>query len=178
MKTHDANNQYPPDLYLVLTPPCDLERFWKKTRGSLTLVKMCPLDERGSKKLRLYGNSQFGISEAVSSVISRETPMILPSVISADRENERHEYALFAHDIYFKEIEKVSTTSDSHTVQLTYKDVEAVFELRCHVSEPFLSGILSEIRNVIFRPGIPDFPKEEKNRLKKVFTDLKETQKA
>lgn len=176
VKATQEKDQNPPDLYLVLTPPCDLERFWKKTRGSLTLVKMHPLDERGSKKLRLHGNSDFGIkNETISSIISRGTPIILPSILGADGENKRYEYALFAHDIYFKEIEKIGMTSD--TAQLTYKDLGAGFELRCHISEPFLSGILSEIRNIIFRPGVPDFPVEETTRLEKLFKDLKDPQK-
>jgi hypothetical protein len=39
-----AEREEHPDLYLILTPACDLAHFWSKTRGVLTLAKMHPLN--------------------------------------------------------------------------------------------------------------------------------------
>jgi hypothetical protein len=156
-----------PDLFLVLTPSCDLTHFWKKTRGVLTIARMTPIDERGSKKIWEYKNQNYGIQNTPSS-ITANNPMILPSVRLGDKSID---YALFAHELVFEHFPIPPNTSPN--VPLTYGNLDGQFVRQDRISEPFLGGILDEIRRVLFRSGIPDFPDEEKNRIQGHFAQLK-----
>lgn len=152
--------QDPPDLYLVITPPCDLARFWKKTRGRITLARLCPAT-RGVARAKSCGNSKF----KAGSSITAQHPMVLPSVPLS--QNGHVDYVLFPHEIQFLEFENSSATEFQRP--LTYTESNGKITKCCHVSEPFLAGILAELSSVLFRPGIPDYPDEEEKRLKGLF---------
>lgn len=157
-----------PELFFVITPPCDLDKFWKKTRGILTLTKMYPSNAVGIKKSRNYGNKSFLPGDSITA----RHPMVLPSVpVSTDK---RIDYVLFAHEIQtiiLDNIDLMDVGNNNQLVQrpLMYNDLNNNAIRKCRVSEPFLSGILTELSGLLFRSGIPDFPKEEHERLKAIF---------
>lgn len=158
----------PAELYLVLTPICDLDKFWKKARGVVTVAKMYPLLEpEGISKTHSYGNKKFQVGASITA----KQPMILPSVPTANDVSQ--DYMLFIYEIEnqrFEDTELMDVGSKNRSVSspLTYSQLESVRRL-CKVSEPFLSGILSDIQSRLFRLGLPNFPTEEKSRLSRII---------
>jgi hypothetical protein len=163
-----------PDLFLVLTPACDLAHFWWKTRGVLSLVKMYPISQtRGIERVKAYEH-QIDAHKKQHSITS-DNPFLLPSVKL--EEQKYMDYLLFVHEIIYEELNgerltsEIPEASDKRNIykqQLTYSEVNRTgkkIKRLCRVSEPFLKGILSEIRNALFRDGVPDFPDEEQTRL-------------
>ncbi len=159
-----------PDLYLILTPACDLVKFWKSTRGSITIVKMYPLiTGKGIERASSYGNSEFKPS---GSITANHPPMILPSIPL--EKNEWKDYALFAYeirtiDLKDAELMKAGKRNKSVRKPLTYSKLDGKIKRICRISEPFLTGILTELQHALFRFGIPDYPTEELDRLKRLF---------
>jgi hypothetical protein len=157
-----------PELFLIITPPCDLDKFLKKTRGTLTLARIYPLNEVGLQKSRSYGNKGFAPGDSITA----KHPMVLPSIPISS--TERLDYVLFAHEVMTVTIERqdlINAGSKNTQVQqpLMYNDLGNKWVRKCRVSEPFLSGILSGLSSQLFRSGIPDFPIEEQERLGGVF---------
>lgn len=169
LSPQDEDAQDPPDLYLVTTPPCDLARFWRSTRGRLTLVRMYPLTpERGLARTQGYGNRGFQVGGSITA----RHPMVIPSVPVG---NDKHiDYALFAYETQFEEFENndlanAGSGNKGFKRPLAYAELEGRVERKCRVSEPFLAGILAELSSILFRCGIPDYPDEEKMRLVELF---------
>lgn len=165
-----------PDLIVVITPPCDLNRFWKKTRGVLTYAKMHPLTtDIGIPILRAYNNSD---TKKPSSVTSTVNPFIFPLIPVTDE--TRVDYALFIYEVQNIELDGHKLWKpdsgilerDYYDSPLTYTEMNELFYAKrcCRISEPFLSGILSGLKDHIFRTGIPDFPDQEKDRLHLAIT--------
>jgi hypothetical protein len=165
----DDVNATLPDLYVIITPLCDLAHFWKKTKGVLTLARMAPIDARGSEHIWRYSKKTFGtVAKNFPGSITAQNPMVLPSVRLAD--SRAADYALFAREMF---VEHVPIADDANAdTSLTYNNLNGRLVRQCRVSQPFLSGILDEIRNVLFRSGIPDFPDQEKARMAQLFKDL------
>jgi hypothetical protein len=160
------------ELFLVLTPGCDLARFWKKTRGLLTLARMQPVDKDGIEQIKKCNNNEFN-----NTSITSKNPFVLPSVLIPD--HGQMDYLLFSHEITNKKIKEPevkpgSSSKEKKSIferQLTYTEIRQSGEniqRYCRVSEPFLSGIMSEIGTRLFRVGVPDFPTEEATRIKKL----------
>jgi|GEM_PF-3105278 len=166
----EANSAFLPDLYLVLTPLCDLAHFWKKTRGILTLARMTPIDERGSEEIWKYSKKKFGTEiKSFPGSITAANPMLLPSARLIDGRSA--DYALFARELLVEDFPMLRDTKADRP--LTYAALEGRIVRQCRISQPFLGGILDEIRHVLFRFGIPDFPEQEKTRMATQFNVLK-----
>lgn len=164
---HVAPSDFP-TLYLVLTPPCDLEKFWKKTRGVLTLAKMHPLTNEGTQEVKNYGNPNFEMGESITA----RHPLVIPWVPLGSSSNM--DYVLFAYEISFMYFEdaalaKAGKTNKQVDRPLFYENLQGKVARKCRLSEPFLTGILSQIQDILFRSGIPNYPHEEKNRLQNMF---------
>jgi hypothetical protein len=159
---------------VILTPQCDLEKFWKKTRGTLTLIKLHPWkSDEGIKKAKQYGNKDM--RQIGNSITARE-PMILPSIPVSTIESS--DYALFVHEIEHavlrnQELEDVGKNNQQVQKPLTYSHIETSNNLKlvrvCRISEPFLSGILNGMKASLFQLGIPDYPNNEKTRLEEML---------
>lgn len=170
-----------PDLFVVLTPSCDLDRFWKKTRGVLTLAKMRPLTvDIGVRRWKDYDNQTP--NKTISSITSTGNPFVFPSVPIS--ETDRGDYALFLYEIENKEYDGRSLLENEpggskkvrFTRPLTYPELKIFSESAkryCRISEPFLTGVLSILKDHIFRSGVPDFPKNEGDRLLECFKNPK-----
>ena len=153
---------------MVITPACDIERFWKRTRGILTLARLEPLDP---SNIGVAFRHDFRVQHVVNSVTAR-TPIILPTLTTSN--GMTLDYALFFHQIVAlwlepatpKDSDKAHPTTDR---PLTYPELGNVVTRVCRLSEPFLSGVLSKIEAELFRVGVPDFPEAETRRIKKVL---------
>lgn len=171
VKPDDEATQDPPELHLVITPPCDLTRFWKKTRGCLTLAPMHPLAQSvGAKLINAYGNSLT----RTSSVTAAGSVLVMPSLPLDPERSRLIEYVLLAYEQQFRylvddKLIKAGQKNKSVERPLTYTETKGRLARICRVSEPFLAGILAHISQVLFRPGIPDFPQQEKDRLESVL---------
>jgi hypothetical protein len=166
----------PAYLFVVITPPCDLDRFWKSTRGILTLAKMHPLTtDLGIRLWKDYGNNKPG---RIHSITSTENPFVLPSVPIS--ETGRVDYSLFLYEIENKEYDGRSLWKEEDGISkskrfsrpLTYSELKKIsrnVKRYCRISEPFLTGLLGELKDQLFRTGVPNFPKNEKDRLSELF---------
>jgi len=164
-----------PDLYLIITPACDLARFWKKTQGNLTMVKMRPATkDQGIKYLNSYEKWK---GRNVTSVIT-QNPLVFACLPL--KQDGFMDYLLFVHEISSLNIDGTTLWDEKlgklkkevYSSPLTYDQLRLLGqELRryCRISEPFLSGVLSEIRNTLFRSGVPDYPDQEMTRLKSIL---------
>ncbi len=164
------------DLFIVITPPCDLDKFWLKTRGILTLAKLHPFTkEIGIKKWTDYTNSK---PSGIHSITNAQNPLVFPSLPVSD--NERADYILFVHELIEYNFDGTSLWKPEDQIPkkarfsrpLTYSELRAFYEdikRICRISEPFLSGVLGAFREHLFRTGVPDFPSDEKTRLMGLF---------
>lgn len=154
--------------YLVITPQCDLERFWSKTRGSLTLIRMQSLEKnQGISRVKSYGHSGKLVGE---SIIARET-LFLPSI--PIEEDKHTDFAIFIYEIETKDFESPDLVNAGRKnkkfgVPLAYTELKSINRV-CKISDPYLSGILDVVRNRLFRIGTPELPEEEISRLNSLF---------
>jgi len=157
----DELDDPPSELHFVVTPPCDLERFWKKTRGCLTLARMYAIDsEAGTERMRLYQGGRFQLSGSITAT----HPMVMPSVALTG--DNCADYALFAYE--FLSINLAKKEGKANESPLTYTDLADLgmrMKRLCAVSEPFLAGVLEKLSATLFAAGVPDYPKDERTRL-------------
>jgi hypothetical protein len=156
------------DLFLVITPACDIEHFWRRTRGILTLARLEAVDP---SHLDPPFRFDFKPPSDVSSITARK-PIILPTV--ATSQGTTQDYALFFHQIAALRLDRAKPADNGKVLQaangpLTYAELDKAVTRVCRLSEPFLSGVLSKIEAELFRVGVPDFPMAERDRLKKVL---------
>ena len=149
------------NLHMVITPSCDLAHFWKKTGGNITLVRLLPLEESRSRVPRDYQPHS----------ITASNPMLMPSI---PVKGQLLDCFLFAHDIRYEYIEKQGNSVQGGEKRefLGYDLLEGRFRRYCKVSEPFLTGILAKISETLFRSGVYDFPKQERDRLKALWRQV------
>lgn len=129
---------------------------------------------RGIQRVRSYANPK---PNRIESITARH-PMVFPSVPLS--KNEREDYALFVYEIRHLEFDGSALWKQDEGISkkkrfscpLTYQELRELgvnIDRKCRVSEPFLSGVLAELGDYLFRPGVPDFPDEERERLKGLF---------
>jgi hypothetical protein len=150
------------DLGLVVTPPCDLVRFPKKTGRRLTWLRALPIDDAGVKRL---GNAGIEFEGSGNSVIAAhgkagETIVLLPNVpVTSGSRAEVADYVVLCHAW---ESELLATAPNG---ALLYDHVNGK-KRRCTLADPFASAIVAKVTSVISSPGTPDLPKGEIARLK------------
>jgi hypothetical protein len=147
------------ELAMILTPPCDLVRFLKKSAGCITFIRLKRFEE--GKKICDSTKQQMKISKSITG----GNPIILPVV---PVESEMVDYVLFPREI--SSVTLSLNAGENNDMPLLYERVTAdsrikKFTFMARISEPFLSGILAKIPEAIIRAGIPDMPACEKLRL-------------
>ena len=148
---------------MVVTPACDLERFWTKTKGCLTLASVYGFEEGRSRARSGGGNIKVGES------ITANDTFPLPSLPD---DKGLKDCLLFPRELYSWCLPKPSTTRDE---TLLYAQLEEYWSKGrpepsdivwlARVSEPFLTGILDKMAQVLFRIGVPDTPEKEQSRM-------------
>lgn len=150
------------DLGLVLTPPCDLVSFPKKTGRRLTWLRTVRLDADGVKALQTAG---IKIDDIGGSIIAGhgaagDTVILLPNVpLKPGNRDGLADYAVLCH-AWDNRLCKAAPGGS-----LLYEDIKPFFR-RCTLADPFASGVIAKIMAVMSSPGTPDLPKGERARLK------------
>ncbi len=171
-------------LYLVLTPPCDLERFWSKTHGRLNIVPLYDLTlnktilkERGlltKKASSLKSTKEItSLSNHIESYGGE--PLLVPYLPTA---RGLKNYLLFP-----KEIETlvVDLPADRRRIEeIGRRDTVLKYPLLngtllASISQPFLSPVTDHIFSALKGYGAPDYPSDIKTHLadkyKETFAD-------
>ena len=150
---------------MVFSPQCHLERFRKKTGGRLTLVDAEELTAGGIAALRNSGVtlSAVGGSAIGSHGSAGQAVVVLPNV--PRKPNSRH--LLF--DIAVRTHAWTTLRVDTPAVApLRYADVPGVNRL-CTITERCCGAVVAHIAGVMASAGVPDFPRFEKERIKRVL---------
>ncbi len=169
------------DYYLVLTPDCDLSRFWNKTLGYLNIVPLLDANKnieiiRGLFSLTKNINSSF-IKEIKLTSLSNAlrlsgSPLFLPFV-------NKTNFFLFPKMISSKKIEM--------PIEISSKDIKEKKKTPLNInmmqnatkittlSEPFLTAVVEHIFTELKGYGSPDYNEDMINELTKnakgVFQD-------
>jgi len=194
-----ADSEGVEELYLVVTPLCQLERFWSKTHGQLNLVKLYCFDKQkvhlkeqgmltknsSSVKGSERDANQGSIISSISNSITRYggDPLSVPYV---PIESELRNFLLFPKEISAEKIElpetqKVKEAVRERDTHLTYDILDGKFNRVVTISEPFLSPIIEHIFSSLKGYGAPDFPANLKISLAKsyqnVFTEAEQAER-
>jgi len=150
------------ELGFVITPPCDLVRFPKKTGRRLTWLRVVRLDANGIAALQAAG---INIDTIGGSIIGEhgkagDTVILLPNVpLRFGNRDSVADYVILCHAWDSQLFEAAPDGS------LLYDNI-APCARRCTLADPYASGVVSKIMSVISSPGTPDLPKGERTRLK------------
>jgi hypothetical protein len=150
------------ELGFVITPPCDLVRFPKKTGRRLTWLRVVRLDANGITTLQ---TAAINIDSIGGSIIGEhgkagDTVILLPNVpLRFGNRGSVADYVILCHAWDSRLFAAAPDGS------LQYDNI-VPFARRCTLADPYASGIVSKIMSVISSPGTPDLPKGERARLK------------
>ncbi len=150
------------DLGFVVTPPCDLVSFPKKTGRRLTWLRTVRLDASGLGELKTAGVKldDIGGSIIAGHGSAGDTVILLPNVpLKHGSRDAFADYVVVCHGWN----NRLCKTAPGGS--LRYKDISP-FSRRCTLADPYASGVISKIMSVISSPGTPDLPKGERDRLK------------
>ncbi len=149
-------------LGLVVTPPCDLARFPKKTGRRLTWLRCVRLDQVGVAELRRFGYKIDGIGNSIIANHGQagDAIVVLPNVPRlTGRRDLLDDYAVLCHGW---ESRLCDGAPDG---PLKYCDLGGLRRL-CSLAEPFASAVAAKVAAVISSPGTPDLSKGERRRLR------------
>lgn len=153
------------DLGFVVTPPCDLVKFPKKTGRRLTWLRAMRLDDTSLQGLRASGLRINEIGNSTVAAHGGDALVLLPNVPMQSKSRESvADYAILCHAW---ESRVFKGQPDGQGGVLSYTDLEGITR-RCTLAEPFASAIVARVTAVISSPGTPDFPKGEIVRLRRV----------
>lgn len=141
--------------YVVLTAVCDLERFWKKNKGVLTLVpiyKIAGMIPETKKKLTVGSKKSDGSKPSDSLLGSHFGLMKLPYV---EIEGKLETYVFKPKALMHDHVD----LPDNHSAEkpLTYKEW-LKYKSLVTVSEVFLEPLIATIFHETNRPGAADLP--------------------
>ena len=151
-------------LGLVVTPPCDLARFPKKTGRRLTWIKTVPMNSDGIGAIRASGLELNDIGNSIIAAHGKagEALVVLPNVPTANNSREAvADYAVLCHAWENR------TVINAPGGELTYDRLEGITR-RCALADPFASAVVARVTSVIASPGTPDLPKGELVRLRQL----------
>jgi hypothetical protein len=170
-------------LILVLTPPCDLEDFWKKTRGCLTFIQVEHLMGDAVRRFRVQ-QPQATFTSMVSIQKGSEGPILLPALRISREAIE--DYVIFSHRVQSIDLdkpEKIPPVDKGGKEQVPPKKLtvtvlqaalgatKTAYAVRreCRVCEPFRTAVINHISRTLFQNAFPDLPAEEASRVNQVF---------
>ncbi|MBF0319895.1 MAG: hypothetical protein HQL01_08870 [Nitrospirae bacterium] len=161
-------------LYMVITPNCDLSKFWTKCFGYINLVKLYDIkDDKDciieylihkmttKKANETYESLKLGQSLTAKNINNfPEGPFILPFVTAGDR----LQYLMgFPKELSSYKVNH-PTGKDEKPVKLSYEQwVEA--KRLCTIGEPFVSPLISHCLSSVAGHGTPDYPDNLKNAI-------------
>jgi hypothetical protein len=165
---------------LVLSADCDLVRFWKKNLGIINMVALHELNQANSelKKWLTLCVKPENIPHKISSLLGKighlsEGPFVLPFVpvgagikhfVAMPKELMSTRITLPAGWTNFTHAQK----NDDPMKYSYWPGSERI----CTVSEPFLTPVIQHIFNTMGGQGVPDYPDQMQDILKKVLQDF------
>ncbi len=152
-------------LGFVLTPPCDLAKFPKKTGSRLTWIRCVRLDAAGLGSLRGAGLKLGAVGNSIVAGHGEagEALVLLPNVpVEANKRDELADYVLLCHAWESRLIEKAPGGV------ATYEHLGGL-RRRCTLADPFVSAVVARVSSVISSPGTPDLPQGEIVRLRQAI---------
>ena len=153
-------------LGLVVTPPCDLVKFPKKTGRRLTWLRCIRLDAEGLETIRAAG---YKLNTVGNSIIAAhgeagEALVLLPNVpLEHGKRDALADYVVLCHAWESRLIE------DAPGGVATYDHLSG-FRRRCALADPFATAVVARVTSVISSPGTPDLPGGELARLKQALS--------
>jgi hypothetical protein len=150
------------ELGLVVTAPCDLVRFPKKTGRRLTWLRAVRLDADGVSTLRAAGVEVNDVGNSIIAAHGKagEAIVLLPNVpLEAGSRESVADYVVLCHAWE----SRVFAGAPGGAV--AYEHLEGL-RRRCTLADPFASAVVARVTSVISSPGTPDLPKGELARLK------------
>ncbi|TAH35205.1 MAG: hypothetical protein EYC70_13280 [Planctomycetota bacterium] len=153
-------------LGLVVTPPCDLVKFPKKTGRRLTWVRCVLLDREGLATIRTAG---YKLNAVGSSIVAAhgeagDALVLLPNVpLEQGKRDALGDYVVLCHAWESRLI------SDAPGGIATYEHLDGL-QRRCALADPFAAAVIARVTSVISSPGTPDLPKGELVRLNTAIT--------
>lgn len=169
------SGEYDGRLYLVLTGPCDLHRFWKNTGHKLNVVELLDIEVHASEVKEITNftskiNSDFRnkkFKNGISSLTNKESlraisgkPIMVPYV-PFKNENIKKDFLLFPKNISGVHLAKPTDLEakqiNERNIPLKYEHCD--YELVCAISDPFLSPLVGTVISDLFGWGVPDFSK-------------------
>jgi len=147
------------DLGFVVTPPCDITKFAKKTGTQLTWLR-CVRLKQGANMLSQMG---YQLNDMGSSIIASHGKaghaiVVLPNVPESSGRNTVADYVLLCHAWESRAFEGVGG-GVVHYGSLTG------LQRRCTVAAEFANSIVTAVTAVIASTGMPDLPRGEVRRL-------------
>jgi len=144
-------------LYLVITPDCELSRFWKKTLGILSIIPLYDvvLDKTYIKDLYKYHKitpssiSITSLSNPINNIPG--TPLCLPFVTATST------YLLFPKMITWKFVNlPIDQSLNYKNLKLDIKHIPNSQKV-ASINEPFLSAVIEHIISSLSGYGTPDY---------------------
>ncbi len=158
--------------YLVISAPCDLQKFWRKNYGFINLVPLSEIKKDAVllKKLSFAHdkdslfNQVSGITNGPEGLADGVFVLSFVPVIDTAGAKDFVNYLVFSKEICSKKIEvgaerEVDSFKKIKLYNLRYKDWVGYKRL-CTLSEPFLSPLVSKILQAIAGTGASDYSKE------------------
>lgn len=140
------------EYWFIITPNCELQRFWNKTYGVINYFKLYELDENKEILKEILNKksiqSRKGITSFTNSVCSSESaPYCIPFI------NNKC-FLLFPKEICSQKIEKPSDLPDTTTLTL---DMINNTQRIATINNPFLSEIIEQCLSKLKGYGVTDY---------------------
>lgn len=161
---------------LIITPPCNLARFAKKTRNTLTYIPMYECNSEGWAELanghttpagneyRWNGNDKMKNSMCDPWRIGSEGIFVLSSVPFGKNNIPFKDYFILSSRIEYKKI------GISVSESLLYSQLKTQFGIDRlgTLSDSYLNSLLWAVGQALFSPGTKDYMTAEQNRLQAI----------
>ena len=156
------------EYFLVVTPDCNLARFWKKNYSYLNLIPLWEI-EKDVEKFKASQIKRATFRETSPNSISSEPNKYVDGCYVLPYLNdgtEKLNFVIMSKAITNAEIDR--PVEYSNDAALDY-GVASGYERVASISEPFLIPLISNILSAILGAGTPDYPREIKNNIKTTF---------
>lgn len=165
---YDNKNKIKPDMYMVVTPSCDMTKFNSSTGGLLTVVPLFHIDKSSSVKHLLANRMSESdykkkLTQSIESSMSNSPNSVsrtigFPFILNG---SQYENYICFPHGITSVYIGDKVEDRKSKVEFEKVGDIQFV----CKLLEPFLTNVIAEIFNILQGTGVPDYSSRAKNTI-------------
>ncbi|MCK0143001.1 hypothetical protein [Aliiroseovarius sp. F20344] len=172
------------ELFLVLTPPCDLAKFWNKTDGKLAVVKLELLNDQNqglrerAKRFKKLGEIRKKLKPGVSSLTNGEPLNVLPGrsfliplvPLKNDLEITLRNYRANSHSLSSIDVPLPDAPAEAlPKAALRYDHLE--FSRVTKLSDPFCGAIIGATLSNLSGWGVADYPRELSGKFGQHFSE-------